>query len=63
MRKLLLSIVTAGIKALVLGNKFLYGCVREVCHMLTQPHFDTTTSSILLKHCDPNQFFMEVNRW
>jgi hypothetical protein len=30
--KLLLNVVTAGIKALVmLGNKFLYACVKEVC--------------------------------
>jgi hypothetical protein len=28
--KLLLNIVTAGIEALVLGNKFLYACVKEV---------------------------------
>jgi hypothetical protein len=28
--KLLLSIVTAGIEALVLGNKFLYACVKVV---------------------------------
>jgi hypothetical protein len=32
MLKLLLNIVTAGIEALVvLGNKFLYACVKEVC--------------------------------
>jgi hypothetical protein len=56
--KLLLNIVvTAGIKALVLGNKFLYACVKDICHVLAQPHFDTI-NSLLLKHCDPNQFFM-----
>jgi hypothetical protein len=35
--KLLLTIVTAGIEALVVpGNKCLYACVNEVCHL----HFD-----------------------
>jgi hypothetical protein len=28
--KLLLNIVTAGIEALVLGNTFVYACVKEV---------------------------------
>jgi hypothetical protein len=33
-RKLLLNIVTAGIEALVvLGNEFLYACVKEVCRL------------------------------
>jgi hypothetical protein len=32
--KLLLNIVTAGIEALVvMGNKFLYASVKEVCHL------------------------------
>jgi hypothetical protein len=32
--KLLLNVVTAGSEALVIsGNKFLYACVREVCHL------------------------------
>jgi hypothetical protein len=32
--KLLLNIITARIEALViLGNKFLYACVKEVCHL------------------------------
>jgi hypothetical protein len=40
--KLLLSIVTAGIEALVIsGNKFLYACVKEVCSPWAQPQFDT----------------------
>jgi hypothetical protein len=39
--KLLLNIVTAGIEALVLGNKFLYACVKGVCCLWAQPHFDT----------------------
>jgi hypothetical protein len=29
----LLSVVTARIEALVLGNKFLYACVSEVCRL------------------------------
>jgi hypothetical protein len=40
--KLLLNIVTAGIEALVAsGNKFLYACVKEICHLWAQLHFDT----------------------
>jgi hypothetical protein len=32
--KLLLNVVAAGIEALViLGNKFLHACVKEVCHL------------------------------
>jgi hypothetical protein len=39
--KLLLNVVTAGIEALVSGNKFLYGCVKEVCRLWAQTRFDT----------------------
>jgi hypothetical protein len=32
--KLVLNVVTTGIEALVLsGNKFMYACVKEVCHL------------------------------
>jgi hypothetical protein len=32
--KLLLNLVTAGIEALIiLGNEFLYACVKEVCRL------------------------------
>jgi hypothetical protein len=31
--KLLLNIVTHGLETLVLENKFLCACVREVCHL------------------------------
>jgi hypothetical protein len=32
--KQLLNMVTSGIEALVIwGNKFLYACVKEVCHL------------------------------
>jgi hypothetical protein len=39
--QLLLNVVTAGIEALVSGNKFLYVCVKEVCRLWDQPRFDT----------------------
>jgi hypothetical protein len=40
--KLLLNTVTAGTEALVVsGNKFLYACVKEICHLWAQPHFDS----------------------
>jgi hypothetical protein len=42
---LLLSVVTARIEALViLGNQFLYACAKEVCHLWSQPRFDTFCS-------------------
>jgi hypothetical protein len=31
--KLILNVVTAGIEALVSGNKFLYACVKEICRL------------------------------
>jgi hypothetical protein len=31
----------------------------ELCHVLTL----SINSSLLLKRCDPNQFFRSVNRW
>jgi hypothetical protein len=31
--KLLLNVVTTGTEALILGIKFLYACVKEVCHL------------------------------
>jgi hypothetical protein len=39
--KLLLNVVTAGIEALVSVNKFFYACVKVVCHLWSQPRFDT----------------------
>jgi hypothetical protein len=40
--KLLLNVVMTRIEAHVLsGNKFLYVCVKEVCHLWAQQHFDT----------------------
>jgi hypothetical protein len=40
--KILLSIVTDDIKALVVsGLKFLYACVKEVCRSWAEPSFDT----------------------
>jgi hypothetical protein len=37
--KLLLNIVIARIEALVSRNKFLYACVKKVCHLCAQSHF------------------------
>jgi hypothetical protein len=40
--KLLLNVATARTEALViLGNKFLYACVKDGCCLQAQPHFDT----------------------
>jgi hypothetical protein len=56
--KLLLNIVTAWIEALVLGNKFLCACVKEVCGHWAQPCLDTfhqlliIVEPILSKTCD-----------
>jgi hypothetical protein len=63
--KLLLSIVTAGIETLVAsGNKFFYAFVREICHrLLSHVFMPSMNSSLLLKCCDPIQFFRQVNRW
>jgi hypothetical protein len=57
--KLLLNIVTAGIEALVAsGNKFLYARDSEICRLCAQPRFDTFQQLVLLlKRCDPKQFF------
>jgi hypothetical protein len=39
--KLFLNIDTARIEAYVIsGNKVLYACGKEVCHLSAQPHFD-----------------------
>jgi hypothetical protein len=41
-RKLVLNIVTVEIEALVVsGNTFLYACIKEICPLWAQPHFDT----------------------
>lgn len=40
--RLLLNVVRTRTEALVIpGNRFLYACVKEVCHMLPQLHSDT----------------------
>jgi hypothetical protein len=39
--KLFLKVATAGIEALVSGNKFLYVCVKEICRLRPQPGSDT----------------------
>jgi hypothetical protein len=56
--KLLLNVVTAGIETLVMsGNKFCTPVSKKtaVCEL--------SHSSLLLKCCDPNQFFGQENRW
>jgi hypothetical protein len=48
--KLLLNIATAGIEPLVvLGNKFLYVYVKEICHLWAQPRFDTFHQLIIVE--------------
>jgi hypothetical protein len=52
--KLLLNIVTTEIEALVLsGNKFLYACVKEVCHLLAQPHLLLQNTTLLAALISP----------
>jgi hypothetical protein len=49
------NISTTGMKALMLGNKFLFTCVKEACrlsHVLIP-----FINSLLLKHYDLNPFF------
>jgi hypothetical protein len=39
--------VTARIEAPVIsGNKLLYACVKEVCHLWAQPRFDTSLITV-----------------
>jgi hypothetical protein len=65
--KLLLNVVTAGIEALVAsGNKFCMPVSKksaacELSHVLI-PSINFSLL-VLLKHCDLNQFFRQVNRW
>jgi hypothetical protein len=43
-------IVAAGIEALLISwRKFLYACVKEVCHLFAQPHFDTFCQVIIIE--------------
>jgi hypothetical protein len=60
--KLLLNVVTAGIETLIItGNKFLYVCVKEICCLSAESRFEPSiNSSLLLKRCDPNQFFNQA---
>jgi hypothetical protein len=52
MLTLLLNVVTSGTEAFVAsGNKVLYAY--ELSHVLTP----SINSSLLLKRCDPNEFF------
>jgi hypothetical protein len=58
--KPLLSIVTATLRHLsYLGNKFLYACIKKESAACALSHFLTPSIkfSLLLKRCDPKQFF------
>jgi hypothetical protein len=60
--KLLLNVVITGIEALVSGVSFCMpvsekSAACELSHVLTH-----SINSLLLRHCDPNQFFY-INRW
>jgi hypothetical protein len=46
--KLLFSIITAIETLVILGNKFLYGIVKEICCLWAQPHFDTFQLLIII---------------
>jgi hypothetical protein len=47
--KLFLNKVTSEIEALVVvGNKLLYACVKEVCHLWAQPLFDTFCQLLII---------------
>jgi hypothetical protein len=47
--KLLLNIVIIGTQALVIqGSKFLYACVKEICHLQAQPCFGTYNQLIIV---------------
>jgi hypothetical protein len=49
MLTLLFNIVVTGIEALVmLGNKFLYACVKEAFHLRAHPRFDTIDQPLII---------------
>jgi hypothetical protein len=64
LKKLLLNAVATGIEALILGNKFCMPVSSKsaVCE-LSQVLTPSINSSLLLKCCDPNQFYKYVNGW
>jgi hypothetical protein len=61
--KLLLSVVTAGIEALVvLENKFLYVCVKEVCHLWTEPRFENFHQLLIIVEAPWSQTVLKVGK-
>jgi hypothetical protein len=48
--KILLNVLTVGIEALVVSwNKFSYACIKAVCCLWAQPHFDTFHQLIIVE--------------
>jgi hypothetical protein len=63
MLKGLLSIVTTGIQALViLGNNFLYACVKEVCYLWVQPLFETFHQLLIFIKALRSQPVLQVHK-
>jgi hypothetical protein len=59
--KLVLSIVTAGIEAIVLGSKFMYVCVKEVCQLWVKPHCDTFHQLLIVVEALWSQPILQVD--
>jgi hypothetical protein len=61
----ILIIGTAGTEALViLGNKFLYACVKEVYTCELNSVETPSISTLLLRCYNPNQYFFRwANKW
>jgi hypothetical protein len=58
------NVVTSRFEALVLGNKYFYAFVKEVCRLRAQTRFYSSINpAAMLKRCDLNHFFSWVNRW
>jgi hypothetical protein len=56
--KLLLNVVTAGIEALVISGNMFYMSVSKKSAAYELSHvFTPSINSLLLRRCDPNQFF------
>jgi hypothetical protein len=44
----------------MLGNKFLCACIKEVRHLWAQLHFDTIHQFLIIVEAHVNWFFKEV---
>jgi hypothetical protein len=61
--KTILNVVTAGIEALVvLGNKFLYACVQEICRSWIQPRSDTFHQLLIIVEALWSQPILQVGK-